>query len=482
MGCLINPQQKITDSRMIRKILVTLILMSFLSFISEARELKVESFALLTNDISARLNQREDLNGDKCALIKISLPVEGCKFNGIVGNSQFDVNEYLVYVSPGTKHIKIKCPGFDILDVDFGPYLHGDKIEPLQTFQLILSNYDTPEIIQNPDGNMLALSVYPNDDPNVIVKVDDKIQQIEDGNVYAFLKSGEHSYSISCPGYSTSSGTFFVTKDKSAKLKVKLKPLATHETYSNKSIDIYDDLYGSREVKKKDISSQPVSDTNRHPDFMKRYRGSIEIGGGLSFYKYRYTSLIGDYDYDFDNKSLIVDFTTSHGVQLNPFVFIGAGMGVYVPTMWATSYYDLNNNYPTFFNLQAESRNAVKEQTDCMSIYSIMLPLFIDLKFEYDVRRKVAPYIDVKLGYQFGIEQNKNRIYSKNNDQFQITPENGLYFRPSVGLRIRTSTKTGINFGISYNASIKRNFVFFNSGQTLKINGNACLLNIGFDF
>ena len=81
------------------KLRSTILFLSLLLSIAQAiwaRELKLEDFMLLPHDISARTDMREDYNGDKCALIKISLPIEGCRFEGGVIASGFDLNEYIL--------------------------------------------------------------------------------------------------------------------------------------------------------------------------------------------------------------------------------------------------------------------------------------------------------------------------------------------------------------------------------------------------
>lgn len=468
---------------MFRKTLVVIIL-SIISLSTQARDLKVESFSLLQNDISARINQSEDLNGDKCALIKISLPIEGCKFSGLVGNYEFDVNEYLVYVSPGTKQIKIKCPGFDTLEVDFSKYLHDEKIESLRTYRLIISDYDTLDIIQNPDGNMVVLDIYPKDNPDVIVKIDEKIQPIEDGKVSAFLWSGEHTFSVQCPGYSPYFDSFAVTKDKNTKLKVKLKSFESAAPSIKKSTDIYDDIYIFKEDDNQSINNKDVSDSSRISTFTKRFRGNVEIGGGLVLCKYSLNQRK-----EVDNSSPDIDFSFSYGYQIYPYLFLGAGIGVYLPTFWASEYHDIvNDNYPSSY-YDTKNSSAAASKKECMSVYSLMIPLFVDLKFEYDIRSKVTPYADIKLGYQFGTAQNKDRIYIYNSDIYTIKPHNGLYFRPSIGLRVRVGDKYGISLGFACNASIKKKLYDISSdidayknGIYSIIEGNAISINLGFDF
>ena len=81
-----------------------------MTLVASAQVLKVLSFRLVANDISAVKYQRLDLNGQPCALIKVGLGVQGAKFPGteVVGDVKFDTGEYWVYVVDGTKKPQIR--------------------------------------------------------------------------------------------------------------------------------------------------------------------------------------------------------------------------------------------------------------------------------------------------------------------------------------------------------------------------------------
>ncbi|WP_304407884.1 WG repeat-containing protein [Bacteroides acidifaciens] len=87
----------------------------------DAQELMVKSFERSLNPMTVPM-QKKDLNGFVCSLVKIQLPINGVKFEGNIIASQFDVNEYFVYLSPNSKMIAIKCPGYKTLKVYFNDY------------------------------------------------------------------------------------------------------------------------------------------------------------------------------------------------------------------------------------------------------------------------------------------------------------------------------------------------------------------------
>lgn len=81
-----------------------------------ASELKVESLEHAAMDISARRAQVKDNNDDLCALVIVYLPVKGATFSNNVIKQDFNINEYHVFMSPGSKKLKLQCPGAETLE------------------------------------------------------------------------------------------------------------------------------------------------------------------------------------------------------------------------------------------------------------------------------------------------------------------------------------------------------------------------------
>ena len=73
-------------------------------------------------DISARTEKRLDLNGMGCALLKLELPIENVTFEGnVIGNVNYTTNEYWIYLTDGTKRLKIHAPGNSNVLLEFAP-------------------------------------------------------------------------------------------------------------------------------------------------------------------------------------------------------------------------------------------------------------------------------------------------------------------------------------------------------------------------
>ena len=88
-----------------------------------AQELSVKSFREFTNDLSARTKPRQDNNGDDCALVKVQLAASNATFSGnVMGEVAFSNNEYWVYMTAGSKRLKVNHPSYLPLEVSFADY------------------------------------------------------------------------------------------------------------------------------------------------------------------------------------------------------------------------------------------------------------------------------------------------------------------------------------------------------------------------
>lgn len=92
-------------------------------------------------DISARTEKRLDLNGMGCALLKIELPVENVTFEGnVVGAVKYTTNEYWIYMTDGSKKLKVHAPGQPNLMLEFAPLVS------LRTYSATLSVPTSKEV------------------------------------------------------------------------------------------------------------------------------------------------------------------------------------------------------------------------------------------------------------------------------------------------------------------------------------------------
>lgn len=99
--------------------------------------LKVDNLVLDAFNVSGAKYKRFDLNDEPCALIIVAYPSPGAVFSGnIIGDVEFKVNEYWVYVTPHTRFLKIQAPGQPSKMIDFRDYGFTSGAEPTATYSL----------------------------------------------------------------------------------------------------------------------------------------------------------------------------------------------------------------------------------------------------------------------------------------------------------------------------------------------------------
>lgn len=120
-------------------ILTAIILISETILIQKtcAENISVTKFSE-TNEIMTETNGRKDLNGNFCALIKVFTPEDNAAFEGnIIGTIEYKINEYSVFLSPGTKYLKVKYKSCPSLTIDIIQYL-GKAVESKRIYSLEL--------------------------------------------------------------------------------------------------------------------------------------------------------------------------------------------------------------------------------------------------------------------------------------------------------------------------------------------------------
>lgn len=116
-----------------RKFFVVLFNLFILSGL--AKDMQVESFTETVEDLTANTQPVLDLNNNKCALIKISIP-EKANFEGNIVKAEYKTNEFYVYITPGTKQIALKYPGAETLLIRLSDFLDGSGVTSARTYRL----------------------------------------------------------------------------------------------------------------------------------------------------------------------------------------------------------------------------------------------------------------------------------------------------------------------------------------------------------
>ena len=203
-----------------RKILLSFFLLFTLMSAVFAQKLKVESFKLASNDITAQSHPRKDLNNLNCALVKVGIALDGVKFDGsIMGEPIQKLGEYWVYMPKGVSMLQVLHKNYTPLMVNFYDYGVG-KVESGMTYILTLSKPSGSTEPADAGGNFYALTVNPK---NAVVTIDGNQQTVStDGEYSAMLPYGNHTYKVEAGGYISKSGSFTISSSDMTPINVSL--------------------------------------------------------------------------------------------------------------------------------------------------------------------------------------------------------------------------------------------------------------------
>lgn len=201
------------------------LLLGCAALVANAARLSVRSFAPDPFDLTAKTNQRLDKNRRPCALVVVELPVPGSRFQGnIVGDVEYMGSQYNVYLTEGTKMLKILCPNCEPFIADLVDADGNVGVTSSVTYHLTLDGYETVSgTPQNagPNGSYLTLNITPRN--NVVVKIDGEMQPVDNGEVVKFLLTGSHQILVEAPGYAPYSENINIDNSGTKNLDVKLQ-------------------------------------------------------------------------------------------------------------------------------------------------------------------------------------------------------------------------------------------------------------------
>ena len=165
------------------------------------------------------------------------------------------------------------------------------------------------------------------------------------------------------------------------------------------------------------------------------YRGFVDGG---------YTIGIGDYEFG------RFEINTSHGYQINPFFFIGGGLGLHFMPEYKTK--GMDN--------PLDQREA-----------KVDIPVFANLRANFS-KGKIVPFVDGKAGTY-------------------VTNNGGLYLNLSAGCRFAVNEKQGVNVSVGYTTE-KLEFETFKSfisskdmnymTSPRKLNTEGIAITVGYEF
>ena len=196
-----------------------LILLSVFALLNTAvaQKLSVESFVLAPTDITAQTEGRKDLNGDACALVKISFvgdvaDVEGNVIKPLVRRN----NETWAFMTQESRQMKVVTKDYLPLMVTFGDY-GIERLQGNRTYVLTLTKPSGASETQQMQTLTIKYSPI-----TASVLVDNKFIKGSDGVANTSLPIGQHSYIIACDGYESEEGTVKLKASAPSNLQITL--------------------------------------------------------------------------------------------------------------------------------------------------------------------------------------------------------------------------------------------------------------------
>ena len=203
--------------RKMKKLYLILLYVFALLNTAVAQKLSVESFVLAPTDITAQTEGRKDLNGDACALVKISFvgdvaDVEGNVIKPLVKRN----NETWAFMTQESRQMKVVTKNYLPLMVTFGDY-GIDKLQGNRTYVLTLAKPSGASETQQMQTLTIKYSPI-----TASVLVDNKFIKGSNGVAKTSLPIGQHSYIIACDGYESEEGTVKLKASAPSNLQITL--------------------------------------------------------------------------------------------------------------------------------------------------------------------------------------------------------------------------------------------------------------------
>jgi len=193
-----------------------------LSSILYSDEFVVKSFQYDQSDLSARVNDKRDVNGDLCAIIKVRTGLNNLNFHSNqLSDMVHKTGEYWLYVSPGIQYIEILKEGFSRLG-----YQIPETIESQNTYIMRLTQKGAGGRV---DEDLLKLSFKFNTD-NVYVNREGFAPVQASGSSAVFrLPEGKYDFTFSKNGYKDKTQTITLTEDQT--IDINLEPGSSQTTF-----------------------------------------------------------------------------------------------------------------------------------------------------------------------------------------------------------------------------------------------------------
>jgi small nuclear ribonucleoprotein (snRNP)-like protein len=193
--------------------------------------------------------------------------------------------------------------------------------------------------------------------------------------------------------------------------------------------------------------------------------------GYKGFFDAGYTMKMGDLS------SNRMEVTTSHGYQVTPSFFIGAGLGV---NLYSDNFYK-NSTYLN--DSIGGPKDVMMKTVDSLNI-SATLPIFVDIRYNFTTEGQIIPFAGLKAGYSLGLANTKKTTTESVKTETKVLPL-GFYVSPSIGAKYVISSSFALNLSLGYTMQMfdlsyrntQKNVI-----NTYKKNNGGISIKIGIEF
>jgi small nuclear ribonucleoprotein (snRNP)-like protein len=164
-----------------------------------------------------------------------------------------------------------------------------------------------------------------------------------------------------------------------------------------------------------------------------------------------YTGYKGFFDVGYTMKmgglsSSRIEITTSHGYQITPSLFIGAGLGV---NLYSDGFYK-NSIYVN--DSIGGPKDVMNKSADSLNL-SAALPIFADIRYNFITEGQIIPFAGLKAGYTLGLAstnlEKSDESGTSKKIETKVLPL-GFYVSPSIGVKYAVSPSFALNLSLGY--------------------------------
>lgn len=198
--------------------LIILILLSCAGVV-QAQRLKMIEFRADLSMTDAVKFPKEDLNGDRCGLIRLGLVLPDATFEGDIISSEYKNREWWIYMVKGANWLTILSDDYLPLRCEFSDY----NIKGIQSNVTYIMTVEKPSGPEPVTEQYLMFQITPH---NALLEVNDQVWPVsQEGTARKLVDFGTYSYRIQAENYYTEEGVVEVDNSKETQVvKKDLKP------------------------------------------------------------------------------------------------------------------------------------------------------------------------------------------------------------------------------------------------------------------